>query len=85
MGDARIVEKFQYTEWVLSPGLYCLFCGHQGLWLGDDGDGIEHYCAECDTLSIIQPLVMELLPVEEQKRRRAQLQAREWEERRHGS
>ena len=80
MGEV-IKERFLTTDWVLSEKLHCLFCGHQGLWLGDEGEwqgeGIEHYCAACNTLSLAHPMVMELLTVEKQKQRRDILSARE--------
>jgi len=72
-----VKERYQSTDWVLSEELYCLFCGHQGLWLGDDDEWIEHYCTACNTLSLVRPAVMELLAVEKQEERRALLTARE--------
>lgn len=36
------------TNWAFSEKLYCMSCGHQGLWLGEeDYMGLEHLCSSC--------------------------------------
>lgn len=76
MGEI-VKERFLGIDWVLSEKLYCLFCGHQGLWLGDGDEWIEHFCTACDTLSLVQPMVMELITAANKKQRRDALSARE--------
>jgi hypothetical protein len=74
-----IKTRIQGIEWVYSEGLHCLWCGHRGLWLGNDWlcDALEHLCTACDKLWAVHPVVMELIRKHDKEDRRNQLRALE--------